>query len=82
MKKLEFRPLIRAKYLPITNYKPARFSIYIREKHVATKSVHSVKDDYPYTAQAIIEKYLKENGYNWKLANCSVIGNTFYFITE
>jgi len=78
--RIELRPVITAKYYPATTYKPARYRIKFHEQTVFM-SVHLVEVPYPYVAQALVEKFKKDNELNWPIVSAAKLQDgTYIFI--
>jgi len=77
--RIELRPVITAKYYPVTTNKPARYRIKFHEQTVFM-SVHLVEVPYPYVAQALVEKFKKDNELNWPIVSAAKIDGTYIFI--
>lgn len=78
--RIELRPVITAKYYPCTKNKPARYRIKFCEQ-TKFMSVHQVDESYPYVAQALVEKFKRENGLNWRIVSAAKLEDgTYIFI--
>lgn len=81
---VKLKKTIRAIFYPATAKKPARFRVSIENFKTRFMSIHEMEDiDFPYYAQALVEKRIDELGLCWNIAAAGLIKNGDYiFIIE